>query len=242
MVLFFLIEAIIDVYDIEVSRFLIHLIGLYLITYLTMKNVMGLFYNHNIITFIIVTADILINRFLINIYFDSSVKVLDAAHSIMIVIFVVASLSVITFEDIHKFENSTLGGEHKSLIGTVLLYKVYNFHKLYYFDTTDTSEFIQLVFIEFLINNAFYIIYNLLNVWKFNGSRGKYLFYIIKRLAYMIILRLIYRYLFIKNTIIFNRITDKIKSLFSNKLAVMNKKTIYYNLFSYLAFLLLELI
>jgi hypothetical protein len=243
MVLFFLIEAIVAAYNIEVSRFLVHFIGLYLVTYLTKKNVMGLFCYHNLFTFIIVAADVLISRFLINLYFDRSVQPLDAAPSMMIVIFAVASLSLITFEDIHKFENSKFGGEHKSLIGTVLVYKVYNFHKLYYVETNDFSEFVQLVILEFIINNAFFIIYNILNFWKVRENREKYIFFIIKRLAYMTVLRVIYRYLFLGQSITFNRIIDRVKSLFSNKqIEVLDKKTIYYNLFSYLAYLLLELI
>lgn len=243
MVLFFLIEIITNIFDIEVNRFLVHFIGLVLITYLTKKNVMGLFYYSNIATFVIVTADVFISRYMISNYFDYKLNVFDAAHSMMIVLLSIVSFSFLTFEDFHKLEISAVGGEHKDLIATALIYKVFNFYNIYYYDTHDVESFIKYSIIEFVINNAFFLIYNTLNFFKIKENRSKYLFLILKRLILMMILRLIYSYLFTTNIQNINDIINKITNFFSNKINHnITKKSTYFNVLSYFTFLILELI
>jgi hypothetical protein len=243
MVLFFLIETIMMINDFKVSRLLIHFIGLFLITYLTKKNVMGLFTYNNIATFLIVTADVFLSRYFIKTYFDSNLDVLDAAHSILFVAISVFCIALVNFSDISELENSHIGNEHKDIITTALIYKIFSFYQLYYIDATDFS-FLQYSLIEFVINNAFYLINTLINVFKNKNNILKSILFICKRIVFMMIVRIIFRHLYYKNDY-FEDLINSVKHFLSSKFGLKDTLTIkgnYFNIFAYIAFTILELI
>jgi hypothetical protein len=245
MALFFLIETFVLINNIEVSRFLVHFVGIFLITYLTKKNVMGLFSYHNVVTLFIVTADIFLSRYLINSNFDNNLEVFDAAHSMLIVIISIFSLSFINFADISELETSAMAGEHRDLIATALVYKVFNFYKLYYYDTTDMYIFIKYCLIEFVINNAFFMIYSLLDAFKNKNCRLKLSLLIFKRILFMMIARLIYRQFYLNNNNYLEEVINNFKNFFFSKLGLketISRKNNYFNLLVYTTFTLLELI
>ena len=238
-------ELLVMIKEIEVSRFLVHFVGLFLITYLTKKNVMGLFKYNNFATLYIVIADILFSRYLINTNYDETLKVYDAAHSIVIAIVSVVSMSLLTFSDMNQLDNGQIGQEHKDLISTVLIYKIFNFYKIYYRDANDVQEFLYFSLVDFAINNAFFLIYNLINAYKLKMTQNKYLILIIKRIIFMMIVRLIYRYLYDMDSYYLDNLLDYIKSFalnMNNPKRTITPKTNYFNFLAYLAFNILELI
>ncbi len=229
--------------EIEVSRFLVHFIGLFLITYLTKKNVMDLFEYSNLATLSIVIGDIILSRYLINSNYDETLNIYDAAHSIIISLISLLSVSLLTFSDMYQLDNGIVGKEFKDLISTILIYKIFYFYKIYYEDAKDIKEFLYYSIVDFTINNGFFLIYNLLNVFKLKMSQLKYLIIIIKRLFFMMIVRLIYRYIFV---IYKDSIVDYIKTLayssFNPDNTIIIPKTNLFNMLAYLAFNILELL